>query len=119
MNSRVPQQATWRTSDKSSWWLRGTKYNQPNGDYRANCYMDLFRRPTSENSVEFGGAAPLKDGQYAHKGCSYHSRSYYCQPKYVKPKPKKVKKAKEPVKRIVRCTVPGTLLNLNKQKCAG
>merc|ERR1719162_2356330 len=100
MNAKVPNQATWRTSDSSQWWLRSSKYNQPNGDYRANCFMDLFRRPTSESAVQFRAAAPLKDGEYAHKGCSFSSRSYYCQPKYVKPKPKVVKKAKPVVKRI-------------------
>merc|ERR1719158_1004876 len=41
MNSRNPAQATWRTSDGSSWWLRSSKYREPNGDYHANCYLDL------------------------------------------------------------------------------
>merc|ERR1719424_765435 len=50
MNSRVPQQATWRTSDGSPWWLRSTRYSEPSGDYKANCFMDLWRVPTSENT---------------------------------------------------------------------
>jgi len=104
MNAKVPNQATWRTSDKSPWWLRSSKYNQPNGDYRANCFMDLFRRPTSESAVQFRAAAPLKDGEYAHKGCSFSSRSYYCQPIFVKPKPKKVKPAPPPHRRVVPYT---------------
>lgn len=69
MNSKVASQATWRTSDGSAWWLRSTKYAEPNGDYQANCYMDLFLTPPNPDSVEF------KDGE-----CSYHSNSYYCQP---------------------------------------
>jgi len=88
MNSKVAQQATWKTSDGSSWWLRSTLYSQPNGpeewpdgrakpngDYQANCYMDLWRLPSNENTIQFND-----------QKCNYRSRSYYCQP--VKPKPK-------------------------------
>jgi hypothetical protein len=70
MNSKVGQQATWKTSDKSHWWLRSTRYNEPNGDYHANCFLDLWRTPANENNVQFN------DGS-----CNYRSRSYYCQPK--------------------------------------
>merc|ERR1719201_2750741 len=89
MNSKTPQQATWRTSDGSAWWLQSTKYTQPNGpierpfgdagpngDYTANCFMDLWRRAPNENSIQFND-----------RKCQYHARSYYCQPRYVKPKP--------------------------------
>merc|ERR1719454_814917 len=69
MNSGVPNQATWRTSDGSHWWLRSTRYSQPSGDYTANCFMDLWRVPSSENTIQFND-----------KKCSYRSRSYYCQP---------------------------------------
>jgi len=69
MNSGVPNQATWRTSDGSPWWLRSSRYNQPSGDYTANCFMDLWRVPSSENTIQFND-----------KKCSYRSRSYYCQP---------------------------------------
>jgi len=88
MNSHVPQQATWKTSDGSAWWLRSSLYSQPNGpeewpegrakpngDYQANCYMDLWRLPSNENTIQFND-----------QKCNYRSRSYYCQP--VKPKPK-------------------------------
>jgi len=77
MNSKNPNQATWRTSDGSPWWLRSSRYNEPNGDYHANCYMDLWRTPhNSENNIQ------MNDWN-----CNYHSRSYYCQPKYKKPSP--------------------------------
>lgn len=76
MNSKVPSQATWRTADHSPWWLRSTRYTEPNGDYRANCYFDLWQAPPSENNVAFND-----------KGCSYHSNSYYCQTAVVKRKP--------------------------------
>jgi len=69
MNSRKPQQATWKTVDGSPWWLRSSRYTEPNGDYTANCYMDLWKPPTSENTVMFN------DGR-----CKYRSRSYFCQP---------------------------------------
>jgi hypothetical protein len=76
MNSKIPAQATWKTADKSPWWLRSTRYNEPNGDYHANCYLDLWHSPPNENSVTWN------DGS-----CSYHSKSYYCQLAKVK-KPK-------------------------------
>merc|ERR1719183_805438 len=90
MNSKVPQQATWKTADTSPWWLRSTKYAQPNGDYTANCYLDLWRTPTSENTVQFND-----------RKCLYRSRSYYCQPiskKHYKPKAP----APPPARRIFR-----------------
>jgi len=68
MNSANLAQKTWRTSDGSAWWLRSTRYNEPNGDYNANCYLDLWRNPANENSVTWN------DGR-----CNYHANSYYCQ----------------------------------------
>jgi len=69
MKSANRLQATWRTSDGSSWWLRSRRYNEPNGDYSANCYMDLWRTPSNEDDIKFN------DGK-----CGYSSTSYYCQP---------------------------------------
>jgi len=105
MNSKVANQATWKTSDGSAWWLRSEKYSQPNGpaerpygdegpngDYTANCYMDLRRRPGSEDSIQFND-----------RKCDYHSRSYFCQPK-KKPKPPPAKPPPPPPKRLVPWT---------------
>jgi hypothetical protein len=77
MKSTTPQQATWKTADGSAWWLRSSRYNEPNGDYTANCYLDLWRTPNSQNNIQFN------DGR-----CGYKSRSYYCQT-VAKPKPKR------------------------------
>jgi hypothetical protein len=77
MNPGVKQQKTWRTSDGSPWWLRSTKYNEPNGDYHANCYLDLWHNPRNANKITFN------DGS-----CSYHSKSYYCQASKLSLKPK-------------------------------
>jgi len=86
MKSTTPQQASWRASDGSAWWLRGSRYNEPNGDYSANCFLDLWKTPNSENNVQFNDWR-----------CRYHSRSYYCQPQKAKPKPKpKVKSCARP-----------------------
>jgi len=68
MNWQNKNQKTWQTSDGSPWWLRSSRYNEPNGDYRANCYLDLWQTPRNENSVTWN------DGN-----CNYRSRSYYCQ----------------------------------------
>jgi len=68
MNAANAAQKTWRTSDGSAWWLRSTRYNEPNGDYNANCYLDLWQSPPNENSVTWN------DGR-----CNYHANSYYCQ----------------------------------------
>jgi len=69
MKSEEPRQTTWRSSDGSPWWLRSSRYTEPNGDYQANCYLDLWKTPHSEDDITFN------DGK-----CNYHSRSYYCQP---------------------------------------
>jgi len=95
MNSRTPQQATWRTSDGSPWWLRSTKFKEPNGDYKANCFLNLFSAPTSENTVRFNDAH-----------CKYRSRSYYCQPMLKK----KVKKVKAPSPPPTRRIYPNSQL---------
>jgi len=90
MNSKVPQQATWKTSDGSAWWLRSIRYNEPNGDYQGNCFMDLWKPPTSPDTVKFN------DGR-----CKYRSRSYFCQPVMRKErapvKPKAEKKTAQEV----------------------
>jgi len=104
MNSKVPSQATWRTSDGSAWWLRSTRYSQPRGDYTSNCFMDLGN-PTSENTVQFKDGRRMEDGEKRTAKCSYRSRSYYCQSKYVKPVKKKVKAAPTPSKMIVPFSV--------------
>jgi len=77
MNSQQAAQATWRTSDNSPWWLRSTRYGEPNGDYSANCYLDLWHAPGNEDTVTFN------DGR-----CNYHSKSYYCQMRKVSLRPK-------------------------------
>jgi len=69
MNSGIKAQFSWKTTDKSQWWLRNTMYNEPNGDYTANCYLDLWSSPKTADYVTFN------DGR-----CNYYSRSYYCQP---------------------------------------
>ena len=67
MNSDVPEQGSWSTTDGSAWWLRDTKYKEPNGDYYANCYL------------EFTKVNPA-DVRFNDRGCSPGSRDYLCQP---------------------------------------
>jgi len=69
MKQTTPQQATWKTSDGSPWWLRSTVFGQPSGDYSANCYMRLYKA-TSADTIQMNDY-----------NCNYHSRSYFCQPK--------------------------------------
>jgi len=75
-HSGEAQQAAWKTADGAPWWLRSTKYNEPNGDYKANCYLDLWKNPTTPDDVQWN------DGN-----CNYHSKSYYCQPDKTAPPP--------------------------------
>jgi len=75
MNSQVAQQKAWRTSDGSSWWLRSTKYGEPNGNYEANCYLNV-RANNGVNSLT------LDDNR-----CHFHAKSYYCQLQKVNLKP--------------------------------
>merc|ERR1719265_2083809 len=76
MNSGSGAQKSWSTGDGSPWWLRSVNYNEPNGDYHANCYLDLWHNPPNENSVTWN------DGN-----CNYHSKSYYCQSVKAKKNP--------------------------------
>jgi len=67
MKSSTSQQGSWRTTDGSDWWLRDGRYNEPNGDYHANCYLHIY--DVNPNNVRFN------DGS-----CSYLSSAYLCQP---------------------------------------
>lgn len=72
MNFETPGQASWRTQDGSPWWLRSTKYVEPNGDYQANCFMDLSQNPNNADNIVFND-----------HDCQYSSNAYYCQPRQV------------------------------------
>ena len=61
MNSANLAQKTWRTADGTPWWLRSTTYNEPNGDYNANCYLDLWHNPQNENSVTWNDGRCIFD----------------------------------------------------------
>ena len=67
MNSNAPQQSSWKTKDGSAWWLRDTKFNQPDGDYKANCYLSI-------DNVD-----PVDVRMNDHK-CDIRSSDYLCQP---------------------------------------
>jgi uncharacterized protein YfbU (UPF0304 family) len=58
MNSGNAAQKSWVTADGSPWWLRSTRYSEPNGDYHANCYLDLWHKPKNENSVTWNDFPP-------------------------------------------------------------
>merc|ERR1712151_719256 len=66
MRSTTAQQGSWRTTDRSAWWLRDARYNEPNGDYHANCYLHIY--DVNPNNVRFN------DGN-----CNYASTDYLCQ----------------------------------------
>jgi len=73
MMSETTQQESWVTGDGSAWWLRSTVYDSAvaehlDGDYQANCYLDLANDPADADSVTFND-----------RSCDYHSKSYYCQ----------------------------------------
>jgi len=76
MNFESPDQTSWKTEDKSPWWLRSTNYNEPSGNYNANCYMDLWGAPATADEITFND----KQGDNKPNGCHYHSNAYYCQP---------------------------------------
>ena len=69
MKSNIAQQGSWKTKDGSTWWLRDAKYNEPNGDYHANCYLHVY--DVSPSNVKFN------DGN-----CNYKSSAYLCQPTF-------------------------------------
>lgn len=73
MNSANQERASWRTTDGAKWWLRGTSFSQPSGDYHANCFLGIY---TQSNSADI----TFNDGN-----CNYHSHDYLCQPMKLKP----------------------------------
>ena len=66
MNSGVIEQVLWQTSDGSAWWLRNSRYNEPSGDYHANCYLEV--QNADPNNVQFRDSL-----------CNYGSSDYLCQ----------------------------------------
>merc|ERR1712025_1293956 len=66
MKSSTSQQGSWKTTDGSQWWLRDGRYNEPNGDYHANCYLHIY--DVNPNNVRFN------DGN-----CGHYSSEYLCQ----------------------------------------
>merc|ERR1712051_712969 len=89
MKSGVKQQNMWKTSDGSKWWLRDTKYNEPNGDYHANCYLHVSN--ANPNDVRFND-----------QDCKIMSTAYLCQPKAkTPPKPPAMKCNKGSAKNCV------------------
>lgn len=72
MNSESPEQSSWTTSDGSPWWLHGSPYGEPNGDYAANCYLGA-------RLGQLGHLEWFNDWN-PHGQCGYHSRNYLCQP---------------------------------------
>jgi len=78
MNSANANQSMWVTSDGAPWWLRSTTYEQPSGDYTANCYLDL-KNSTNEDNLELDDGN-TGEGKY-NSSCIFRATDYYCQPK--------------------------------------
>ena len=66
MKSTVVEHILWKTSDGSAWWLRDTKYKEPSGNYKANCYLSV--QGVDPNNVIFDD-----------NNCGYSSTDYLCQ----------------------------------------
>merc|ERR1712072_1267404 len=67
MKSTTAQQGSWKTKDGSAWWLRDARYNEPNGNYHANCYLHIY--DVNPNNVRFDD-----------NNCNFYSTNYLCQP---------------------------------------
>jgi len=82
----------WVTKDGGHWWLRSTNYFAPTAEYKANCYMDVWGSPYGQYDENGGWIKPIDADSITFNtggdGCSYHSRSYYCQLQDVSLKPK-------------------------------
>merc|ERR1719174_2767332 len=69
MKSSEAGQASWTTTDGSAWWLRDAqdvKYNEPSGNYHANCYLYVYN--VYPDNVGFTDAE-----------CHPYSTEYLCQ----------------------------------------
>jgi len=58
---------SWEAVDGGSWWFRDSTYNEPNGDYSANCWLDFYNWPSDASDMRWN------DG-----GCGYSSTNYVC-----------------------------------------
>jgi len=74
MNSANAKQHTWVTADGAPWWLRSSNFNEPSGDYSANCFMDLFDDDTEAGDLNEDNVV------FSDSNCDYKSTDYYCQP---------------------------------------
>jgi len=63
-NGGVPLN-TWRVPDGGRWWMRDSKYSEPNGDYHANCWLSMYKHVSSD--IRFN------DGN-----CNYTTKKYIC-----------------------------------------
>ena len=48
----------WTTTDGADWWMRDANYNEPNGDYTANCYLHIYNY--DEDDVQFNDGNPAQ-----------------------------------------------------------
>jgi subtilisin-like proprotein convertase family protein len=55
----------WQVPDGGKWWLRDTKYSEPNGDYTANCWLKL--QNSDVNNLQFNDF-----------NCLHSSSKYVC-----------------------------------------
>jgi len=66
MNSANSGAAAWHTSDGSPFWLREAAWGQPDGNFNANCFLDIYNL----NPEDMG---------FDDNNCHPHSSSYLCQ----------------------------------------
>ena len=56
----------WRVGDGGRWWLRGSNYSEPNGDYTANCWLVANLSGGSGNIT------------FNDNDCAYSTSKYVC-----------------------------------------
>ncbi len=55
----------WRVGDGGRWWLRDSKYSEPNGDYTSTCWLSMYKWD-------------VNDIRYNDGNCSYWTKKYVC-----------------------------------------
>ena len=97
MNSMESGQASWVTSDGSSWWLSGRREHEPNGDYSADCYLRIYR--VEKRTSIYQGVQFMRLG-WNDVMCNSHSEDYFCQPRVQALVPRAGSPPETTVKRI-------------------
>merc|ERR1711957_444146 len=72
---KIAGSSAWQSIDKGPWWLRSGYYNEPNGDYNQNTFLQMWwhYHPSNIAYINGGNGNRFNDG-----GRQWTSGNYFC-----------------------------------------